>query len=70
VKESEHDAHAINVDDLIIHLKALAKDELRTLLHSRMDEYRSYDPSDYAIILSHIDDHARDVHHAIQSLPE
>ena len=69
-KESEGDTLAIKVDEIMKQLKGFTEDELRILLRSRMAEFRSRDPSDHTVILSHVDDHARDVYHAVQSLAE
>jgi hypothetical protein len=66
IRESKGDALPVRVDELLRELKALTEEELKTLLHSGMDEYRPHDPSDYRVILSHLDDHARDLHRAIQ----
>ncbi len=66
IRESKGDTLPVNVDELLRELKALTEEELKTLLHSGMDEYRSHDPSDYRVILSHVDDHARDLRRAIQ----
>jgi hypothetical protein len=69
MKESEHDAHASNVDNIMKQLKSFTEDELKKLLHSHMNQVASRHSSDYAVISSHVDDHARDVLHAVQSLP-
>ena len=66
IRESRGDTLPLRVDELLRELKALTEEELKTLLYSGMDEYRSHDPSDYRVILSHLGDHARDLHRAIQ----
>jgi hypothetical protein len=69
IRESEGDGLTVKVDQLIKQMKGLSEDELRILLHSRMGHYRSHDPSDYTVVMKHVDDHARDVFHAMQTLP-
>ena len=67
LKESEGHALAIKVNDLMKQLKGFTEDELKRLLHAHMNQVGSRDSSDYAAISSHIDDHARDLYHALQT---
>ena len=67
-RELKGDIGTIKADDFVKQLKAFTEDELKILLRSRMDEYRAHDPSDYKVMLSRVDDHARDVYRALQSL--
>jgi hypothetical protein len=66
VRESKGDVLPVKVDELLTELRTLTEEDVKTLLQSGMDEYRSDDPSDYRVILSHLDDHARDLYRALQ----
>ena len=66
LKESEGETLAIKVDDVMKQLKGFTEEELKRLLHAHLNQIASRDSSDYAMILNHIDEHARDVYRAIQ----
>ncbi len=63
-------ALAIRVDDVIEQLKGLSEGDLKRLLDSHVSRLAPRDASDYAIILSHIDDHARDLYRALHAKVE
>src|SRR5271157_176523 len=66
LKESGADAFAFKVNDLLAQLKDFTQNDLKGLLRTRMSQTAGRDTSDYAAMLSHIDEHARDLHQAIQ----
>ena len=65
-KESEGNTLAFKVSDVLAQLKSFTQDDLKGLLRTRMNQAAGRDTSDYAAISSHIDEHARDLHQAIQ----
>jgi hypothetical protein len=67
-KESEGDTLAVRVDQIMKQLKGFTEDDLKKLLHAHVDQVASRDSSDYAVISSHVDDHTRDLFHAIKTL--
>lgn len=69
LKEAEDDYHAGKIDGLIRLLRSLDEVTLRNRLHSLMLPYRQYDPVDSEIIEKHLEDHARELHEAIQDMP-
>lgn len=66
LKESEGNTLAFRVNDVMAQLKSFTQDDLKGLLRARMNQTAGRDTSDYAAMLSHIDEHARDLHRAIQ----
>ena len=66
LKESRTDTPAFKVNDVLAQLKSFTQDDLKGLLRTRMNQAAGRDTSDYAAISSHIDEHARDLHQAIQ----
>jgi len=60
------ESSGLNAGSVMKQLASFTEAELRRLLSSRMEDFRAYDPSDLSIMMSHLDEHARDLHHAIQ----
>ena len=66
LKESGADTLAFKANNVLAQLKSFTQNDLKGLLRARMSQTAGRDTSDYAAILSHIDEHARDLHQAIQ----
>ena len=65
-REYEGENLAINLDEIIAHLKSLTEDELKRLLRTLVDRFVQRETSDYSAVSVHLDEHARDLHRALQ----
>jgi len=58
--------HAGSVESLIKILKELSEKNIQSRIHALTLSYKQHDPVDYEVIQRHSEDHAREVHRAIQ----
>jgi hypothetical protein len=66
-KQTAGDYHLGNPEDLCALLKAFNQQELKSLLSSLLDLYRMHDSGDFSVVKANLDEHADQLHSAIQS---
>lgn len=67
IKESRGEMSALEVREFLSRLRSLTIRDVNRLLHLQLDELRAHDLSDYWAIRRHLDDHAVEIHHALQA---
>jgi hypothetical protein len=70
IKGLESNYPDLNADVVKNTLRSMSEDEIRAFFSSWSDQYRIYDPSDYAVIERYINDHIIDVYQNFQNCLE